>query len=68
MLAEDAVLEALDDPAVLEFAASQNRVLITRNTSLRGNGRAADRPMELIVRCHIPFGEPVCHTAVSGSK
>ena len=31
-LAEDPALEGLDDPAVLELAASQNRVLITRNS------------------------------------
>jgi predicted nuclease of predicted toxin-antitoxin system len=31
-IAEDAALEGLDDPAVLELAASQNRVLITRNS------------------------------------
>lgn len=31
-LAEDAALEGLDDPAVLELAASQNRVLVTRNS------------------------------------
>ncbi|MGH3635068.1 DUF5615 family PIN-like protein [Mycobacterium sp.] len=31
-LAEDAALEGLDDPAVLELAAGQNRVLITRNS------------------------------------
>jgi predicted nuclease of predicted toxin-antitoxin system len=31
-LAEDAALEGLDDPAVLELSASQNRVLITRNS------------------------------------
>lgn len=31
-LAEDLALEGLDDPAVLELAASQNRVLITRNS------------------------------------
>jgi predicted nuclease of predicted toxin-antitoxin system len=31
-LAEDPTLEGLDDPAVLELAASENRVLITRNS------------------------------------
>lgn len=31
-LADDATLEGLDDPAVLQLAASQNRVLITRNS------------------------------------
>ncbi len=31
-LAEDPALEGLDDPAVLELAASQNRVLVTRNS------------------------------------
>jgi predicted nuclease of predicted toxin-antitoxin system len=31
-LAEDAALEGLDDPAVLDLAASQNRVLVTRNS------------------------------------
>jgi predicted nuclease of predicted toxin-antitoxin system len=31
-LAEDAALEGLDDPEVLELAASQNRVLVTRNS------------------------------------
>jgi hypothetical protein len=31
-LAEDAALEGLDDPAVLELAAGQNRVLTTRNS------------------------------------
>lgn len=31
-LAEDAAFEGLADPAVLELAASQNRVLITRNS------------------------------------
>jgi predicted nuclease of predicted toxin-antitoxin system len=31
-LAEDPALEGLDDPAVLELAASENRVLITRNS------------------------------------
>ena len=30
-LAEDATLEGLDDPVVLELAASQQRVLVTRN-------------------------------------
>jgi predicted nuclease of predicted toxin-antitoxin system len=31
-LAEDPALEGLDDPAVLDLAASQNRVLVTRNS------------------------------------
>ena len=31
-VAEDPALEGLDDPAVLELAASENRVLITRNS------------------------------------
>ncbi|MGH3563465.1 MAG: DUF5615 family PIN-like protein [Mycobacterium sp.] len=31
-LAEDPALEGLDDPAVLDLAGSQNRVLITRNS------------------------------------
>jgi predicted nuclease of predicted toxin-antitoxin system len=31
-LAEDASLEGLDDPLVLELAAAQKRVLITRNS------------------------------------
>ena len=31
-LAEDPALEGLDDPAVLELAARQNRVLVTRNS------------------------------------
>ncbi|HYB38139.1 MAG TPA: DUF5615 family PIN-like protein [Mycobacterium sp.] len=31
-LAEEPALEGLDDPAVLELAASENRVLITRNS------------------------------------
>lgn len=31
-LAEEPALEGLDDPAVLELAASQNRVLVTRNS------------------------------------
>ncbi len=31
-LAEDPALEGLDDPAVLELAAGQNRVLVTRNS------------------------------------
>jgi predicted nuclease of predicted toxin-antitoxin system len=31
-LAEDPALEGLDDPAVLELAASQNRLLVTRNS------------------------------------
>jgi predicted nuclease of predicted toxin-antitoxin system len=31
-LAEDPALEGLDDPAVIELAASKNRVLVTRNS------------------------------------
>ncbi len=31
-LAEDATLEGLDDPVVLELAASQQRILVTRNS------------------------------------
>jgi len=31
-LAEDPALQGLDDPAVLQLAASQNRILITRNS------------------------------------
>ncbi len=31
-LAEEPTLDALDDPAVLEFAASEGRILVTRNS------------------------------------
>ena len=39
-LAEDASLEGLDDPLVLELAAVQERVLVTRNSRLRAAGAA----------------------------
>ncbi len=66
-LAEDASLEGLDDPRVLELAAGQERVLVTRNSRdfapLARQWAEAQRPHSGLILIwtldHSQFGEIV---------